>query len=129
MTTVSSERFSLSSVDRISPTASSIIAIIPQVSAQASLASRSETAKSDWLLVTASPASRRSRAQRTCGGGSALAAKEASSVMSSGSYMPQYLPGGVKGWCGSGNDAIAKNGASPLSLAWVSRKSTVRSAT
>ena len=48
--------------------------------------------------------------------------------MSSGSYIPQYLPGGVKGWCGSGKEVMAKNGASPSRLAWDSRKSTVRSA-
>ena len=49
--------------------------------------------------------------------------------MSSGSYMLQYFPGGVNGWWGSGNDAIAKNDAPPPSFAWASRKSTVRSAT
>ena len=34
----------------------------------------------------------------------------------SGLYMSQYLPGGLNGWCGSGNDTIRKNGAVVVGL-------------
>ena len=93
--------------------ASSMQAIMPQVSALASCASRADTPIVFMPARLALPASRSAMMLRMSGGGVQSLRENASGTGNcSGLYMSQYLPGGLKGWCGSGNDTIRKNGAS-----------------
>src|SRR2546430_1163081 len=95
------------------PIASSMQAIMPQVSACASCASRADTLMLFMPLRLALPVSRSAMMLRTSGGGSQSLRLNASGIANcSGLYISQYLPGGLNGWCGSGNDTMRKNGRS-----------------
>ena len=90
---------------------------MPQVSALASCASRADTPMVPMPVRLALPLSRSLMMFCTSAGGVQSLRENASGTANcSGLYMSQYLPGGLNGWCGSGNDTIRKNGASPSAL-------------
>ena len=90
---------------------------MPQVSALASCASRADTPMVPMPVRLAFPVSRSLMMFCTSAGGVQSLRENASGTGNcSGLYMSQYLPGGLNGWCGSGNDTIRKNGSSSLVL-------------
>ena len=63
------------------------------------------------------PCASSSCSARLCGGArSAGASNEGGSCTSSGAYIDQYRPGGVNGWCGSGNEHCSRKGRSRSAL-------------
>src|SRR5439155_475113 len=111
MRTVSPQRSVCSSACNTHPMASSMHAIMPQVSARASCASRADTLIVFMPSSLAVPASRSAMTLRTSGGGvQSLRLNASGTAKCSGLDVSQYWPGGLNGGCGWGNDTVRKNG-------------------